>query len=152
MNSGKFLLNILLLLIIFFASSYVFSETKKNPIEIIQLNRGFYSDFINLRALERDKFLSDMQDRIVQGIGYIESVDRIERYHRNVRITAIDKEPSGLSIKFFIFADNEEYLSLLQKGDSFDFKGQFVIYTPLNSRRDAYIFDIVLEEGALSVK
>jgi hypothetical protein len=152
MKFGQNLINIIIILFIFLMSSQMFSEPLKKPEGIIQLNREFYSGFFNLKSLERDIFLNNFQDRIVQGIGYIESVDKIERYHRHVRITAIDKEAAGLTIKLYIFVDNEEYLTLLQKGDSFDFKGQFVIFTPLNSRRDAYIFDIVLEEGALSVK
>jgi hypothetical protein len=151
-KSNRLFVKIFSLLLVFILSPQVFSETKKKPVGVIQLNREFYTNLLNTKPLERDIFLGEMQDNIVQGVGFIESVDRLERYHRHIRITATDKEASGLIIKLFIFADNEEYLTLLQKGDSFDFKGQFVIFTPLNSRRDAYIFDIILEEGALSVK
>jgi hypothetical protein len=140
---------ITLTLLAFLIGSESFSETKK---KVIQLNQAFYSDLHKSKALDRDILLNGMQGVIVQGRGYVESVDKNERYRRHYRITAIDNEALELNIRLYIFVDNEEYLTLLKKGDSFDFKGQFVIFTPLNSRRDAYIFDIILEEGALSVK
>ncbi|MBN2402286.1 MAG: hypothetical protein JXN64_07780 [Spirochaetes bacterium] len=141
--------NIIFIFLAFLISSESFSETKP---AVIQLNHEFYANLLKSKALNRDILLNGMQGAIVQGRGYVESVDKMERYRRHYRITAIDNEALELNIRLFIFADNEEYLTLLKNGDSFDFKGQFVIFTPLNSRRDSYIFDIILEEGALSVR
>ncbi len=151
MKIFKTIINILLIIPAFLICSYAFQDEKKKPVDVIHLNREFYMNFLNTRVIERDILLGEMQDRIVQGRGYVDSVDKIDRYHRHIRITVIDNEAAGLNIRLFIFADNEEYISLLQKGDAFDFKGQFVVFTPLSSKRDAYIFDIILEEGALSV-
>jgi hypothetical protein len=145
-NLGR---NIIFVFFAFVLSTVTFSETKN---KVIQLNHEFYADLLKSKALARDVLLNGMQGAIVQGSGYVESVEKSERYRRHFRITAIDNEASDLNIRLYIFADNEEYLTLLKKGDSFDFKGQFIIFTPLNSRRDSYIFDIILEEGALSVK
>ena len=141
--------NILLILLFILAGSQLFSGTDK---KVIQLNKEFYRDLIKSKALTRDILLNGMQGAVVQGRGYIESVDKTERYRRNYRIIAIDNDAQELNIRLYIFTDNEEYLTLLKKGDSFDFTGQFVVFTPLNSRRDSYIFDIILEDGALSVK
>ncbi len=131
------------------SATFAFSDTKD---KIIQLDHEFYSNIVKSKPLARDVLLNGMQGAIVQGSGFVESVEKSERYRRHFRITAISNETSDLNIRLYIFAGQEEYLTLLKKGDSFDFKGQFVIFTPLNSRRDAYIFDIILEEGALSVK
>ena len=133
-------------------SSQVFSETREKPISVIQLNKEFYTNFSRSSPIERDILLNKMLNEVLQGRGYVESVEKIERYHRNYRIVAIESEALNLNIRFYIFTDNEEYPYLLKKGDFFDFKGQFIIYTPLSSRRDSYIFDIVLEDGALVVK
>ncbi len=145
----EILRNIIFILLALVISSESFPEIKS---KVIQLNHEFYADLIKSKALTRDILLNGMQGAIVQGSGYVESVEKNERYRRHFRITAIDNEASELNIRLYIFADNEEYLTLLKKGDLFDFKGQFVIFTPLNSRRDSYIFDIILEDGALSVK
>jgi hypothetical protein len=143
------IINIIFVFLAIVTGTVSFSETKD---KIVQLNHEFYAGLLKSKPLVRDVLLNGMQGVIVQGSGYVESVEKSERYRRHFRITAIDNEASDLNIRLYIFADNEEYLTLLKKGDSFDFKGQFVIFTPLNSRRDAYIFDIILEEGALSVK
>ena len=141
--------NIILILLIFFIGSQSFSNANK---KVIQLNREFYGDLIKSKALTRDILLNGMQGAVVQGRGYVESVDKTERYRRNYRIIAIDNDAQELNVRLYIFTDNEDYLTLLKKGDSFDFTGQFVVFTPLNSRRDSYILDIILEDGALSVK
>ncbi|MFH0975920.1 MAG: hypothetical protein V1874_09080 [Spirochaetota bacterium] len=143
-------LKVVLVILILLFADYSSSQIKKKPV--IQWNQAFYTKILNLKAIERDSLLNEMQNSIVQGRAYVESVEKTERYRRHFRITAIDNEASDLNIRLYIFTDNQEYLTLLQKGDFFDFKGQFVVYTPLNSRRDSYIFDIILEEGALSVK
>ena len=142
---------ILLTFTVFVFSSYASPEDKKNP-SVIQLNQEFYANLLKSNALGRDKLLNNMNGLMVQGSGYVESVERVERYRRHFRISAIDSAAQDLNMRLYIFVDNEEYLTLLKKGDLFDFKGQFVVFTPLNSRRDSYILDIILEEGALSVK
>ena len=131
-------------------NSYSLSETKKS--EVVQLDMEFYSRLVKSNPLSRDTFLNELQGGLFQGRGYVESVTKSERYHRHFRITAIENSAGDFNVRLYIFTDNEEYLNLLKKGDLFDFKGQFVVFTPLNSRRDSYIFDIILEEGALSVK
>lgn len=120
--------------------------------EIIKLDKEFYSAFIKKQAVKRDNFLRAMFNRTLQGRGYIESAGSYQRYHRNYRIKIIDSESLSLNIKIYVFTDNEEYLKILKKGDLFEFKGQFIISTPLSSSRDSYIFDIVLEDGALVVE
>jgi hypothetical protein len=145
-----FKFKIIFLILILFSADYSSSQIKKKPI--VQWNEAFYTKILNSKAIERDNLLNEMQNSIVQGRAYVESVEKTERYRRHFRITAIDNEASDLNIRLYIFTDNQEYLTLLQKGDFFDFKGQFIVCTPLNSRRDSYIFDIILEEGALSVK
>lgn len=129
----------------------VYPDTEEIPAKPIILNKKFYSKFIKTEAIKRDLFFDEILNKILQARGIVEAVGTFKRYHRQVRII-INSEIKKPSIQFFIFTDNEEYLSILNKGDIFEFKGQFVIYTPLNSARDSYIFDIILEDGALVVK
>ncbi|MBN2039051.1 MAG: hypothetical protein JW864_03355 [Spirochaetes bacterium] len=133
-----------------FFSSFVFAQPV-NKENVKYLDNSFYKVFLNSSEIERDSLLSEFQNKIVQGRAYVESVDKFERYHRRFRITAIDKESNYLNIRLYLYTDNEEYFTLLKRGDQFDYKGQFVIHTPLSSRKDAYIFDIILEELALII-
>lgn len=142
--------NILCILFIGLFTSFVFSKPEKKD-NIKYLNKDFYKLFLKSSAIERDGILSGLQNEIVQGRGYVDTVETSGRYHRRFRITAIDSEAHELNIRLFLYTDNEEYLTLLKKGDIFDYRGQFVIFTPLSSRKDSYIFDIILEEVAINI-
>lgn len=144
-------ISFLLLFLLSGFNFHVYSQNEKEP-EIIKLDKEFYSVFITKQAIERDNILRAMFNKTLQGRGYIESVGSYERYHKGFRIKIIDSESLSLNIKFYIFTDNEEYLNILKKGDLFEFKGQFIISTPLSSRRDSYIFDIILEDGSIVVE
>ena len=92
-----------------------------------------------------------MLNKIIAGKGYVQTVDTHKRYNRQFRIIISNKSTKP-DILIYIFTDSDEYISILNKDDPFEFKGQFIIYTPLNSKRDSYIFDIILEDGALVVE
>ncbi len=141
--------NKLFLTIILFACSVLYADTVKN--NIIELNKKFYSELSALMPIERDGFLEKFRNEIVQGRARVESVGSIARYRRRFRIAAVDPDAANLNIIFNIFTDNEEYLSLLQKGDTFEFKGQLALLTPTDTNRESYIFDVILEEGALNI-
>ena len=119
---------------------------------LIILNRAFYSNFIRMESIKRDFFLDNILNRIFQGKGYVDTVENFSRYNKKFRIVIRDSEALNLNIRYNIFTDKSDYFNMLKKSDIFEFKGQFIIYTPLNSRRDAYIFDIILIDGALVVE
>ncbi len=141
--------NILFLLLIV---SLSYANTDKNSNELIILNKDFYSNFFKIDPIKRDFYLDKMLNKILQGKGYVESVESYERYQKEYRIVIKDSEALNLNIRYNIFTDNRDYLTLLKKSELFEFRGQFIIYTPLNSRKDSYIFDIILSSGALIVK
>ncbi len=128
-----------------------YSDKKENSANPIALDKRFFSDFQKTDIIRRDLLLDELLNKILQSKGQVESVGSYERYHRRFRII-INNTNNTPSIRFYIFTDNDEYLKLLNKNDLFEFKGQFVIYTPLSSNRDSYIFDIILEDGALVVE
>ncbi len=150
MNS---LYNIILYLIILSLSLNInlYSKQKNKPGNIVLIDDKFYSNFRKTDPIKRDSYLDNLLNKIIHCKGYVVSVNEYNRYHRQFRIVVTQKSKNP-DIKFYIFTDNDEYISLLKKGDPFEFKGQFVIYTPLNSKRDSYIFDIILEDGALVVE
>lgn len=143
---------ILSFMFIFSFSFDVYTEKQVESDEAIILNKLFYSNILKTSPIKRNLLIDALQNKIIQGKGYVELVESKERYHRRFRIIIIDSEAVNLNIRLYIFTNNEEYLKLLTKGDLFEFKGQFVTYTQLGTRRDSYIFDIILEDGALVVK
>lgn len=111
----------------------------------------FYTRLQAEPVIRRDFYLDTRLNKILAGRGRVVAVDTAGRYKRRYRIVL-----SGLAaspkITFYVYADGDDYRTLLAVDDLFEFKGQFVVYTPVDSRRDAYIFDIVMEEGAVVVE
>ncbi len=116
------------------------------------LGREFYAGLQNADPIQRDQYLESQLNMILTGKGYVQSIDSFNRYHRRYRITVISNQAENLNIIYYLFTDKEEYLKLVNKNDLFEFRGQFVIFTPLSSRRDSYIFDIIMEDGAIVVE
>ncbi len=126
-------------------------KEKKEAGSPVIFDDKFYSEMLGIDPIKRDLFLDKILNKIVTGRGFVESVTSRRRYDRNFRITIRNKEKNH-NVLFYIFSDNDQYVSILNKDDPFEFKGQFIIYTPVNSRRDLYIFDIILEDGAIVVE
>ena len=142
---------ILLIILLAGLSLRVFSADKKHTLPPVILDDKFYSEMQGVDPIKRDLFLDKILNKIVQGRGYVESVSSHRRYDRNFRIVVRNKEKDH-NVLFYIFSDNDQYVSILNKDDPFEFKGQFIIYTPVTSKRDLYIFDIILEDGAVVVE
>ena len=139
-------------ILIFFIISSLYSKAEERSEDPLILNKMYYSSFLKIAPIKRDCFLDEALNKVLRGRGYIEAVESFNRYNRRFRIILIDSEALKLNIRLYIFTNNEEYLKTLKKGDLFEFNGQFVLYTPLNSIRDSYIFEVILEDGSLMVK
>jgi len=136
-------------ILILFAIFFAIDLDAQNPNV---LSKEFYANLQSSEPIRRDFLLDGQLNKIIQGKGYVDSIDKTERYHRRFRIVVIGNETPNLNIIYYLFTDNEEYIKVLNKKDLFEFKGQFVIYTPLSSRRDSYIFDIIMEDGAILIE
>ncbi len=145
-TAWKNLLLILLLLVPLYA------ENRKNTIDTLILNSEFFSAFTKIEPIKRDLYLDERLNIVLRGRGYVESVEADKRYNMKYRIIVKDSEALNLRIRYNIYTNNEEYRTILKKSELFEFAGQFIIYTPLNSKRDSYIFDIVLHRGSLVLR
>lgn len=114
------------------------------PIE----HREFFERLASLPPIMRDGFLDEQVNRLLNGTGHVVSVDELSRYNRGVRIIATESATSSMNITYYIFTDQRSFLTSFKKNDAFAFSGLFKVYTPLSSRRDSYLFDVVLVEGA----
>ncbi len=120
--------------------------------EVKILGVEFYTALQNTDPVKRDFFLAENVNKIITGCGYVQSVENWDRYRRRYRIVINAKDIKNLNLIYYVFTDNRDYLKILKKNDLFEFRGQLVIYTPLNSRRDSYILDVILEDGAVIVE
>jgi len=63
-----------------------------------------------------------------------------------------ETERYGIAVRYFIFVDKKESIALLKEGVTLEFTGQLMAYTPLTAYRSSYVFDILLEKGAILVE
>jgi len=108
---------------------------------------AFYTRLQAAPPIRRDFFLDAHLNKLLSGRGRVISVDAAGRYKRRYRIVLAGLSASP-KITFYLFVDGDDYRGLLSEGDLFEFKRQIAVYTPLNTRRDAYIFDVGMEEGS----
>jgi len=127
-------------------------ETKVS--ELVILNNAFYGIVANLPAIIRDDFFNDNINKIVQTRGMVLSIGKFNRYRKRYRLVASDQDAlqMGFSIIYYVYLDDENTVNLIAKDQFFEFSGQLMSCTPVNTRRDSYILDIVLEKGAVLVK
>ena len=102
-----------------------------------------------MNPIEKDKYILSLQKNIISAKVVIESVDENTEYKRSYRITSTLVESNQTTFIFHIYSEKKDYIDLMKKGDIFEFKGQMVLYTPLNTKRDKYIIDVILQDGAM---
>ncbi len=146
----KKIIGIFVFLIIF--SGVLFSEDQGRNVTVV--NSGFYRKILQTPVIMRDKFFEKKINFIWQGRGTVKAVYQLERYRKKYMVELVDSDAGkfGIKLNYFIFTDNEDWKKVLTPGEVFDFKGQCIIITPLNTQRNSYVVDIVLEHGALLVQ
>ncbi len=120
----------------------------------VVLDKKFFSDFQHTPPVLRDGFFNERLNSIVQGKGQVRSIDKVQRYKKKFRVVLVDLEAEKLNIKvlYYVYIDSKTSISMLKAEESLEFSGQLVAYTPVNSRRDTYILDVIFEKGAMLVE
>ncbi|MBN2158051.1 MAG: hypothetical protein JW807_01555 [Spirochaetes bacterium] len=147
-------LNVFLVSIVLALSAPVISEEEGKSPDAISLDRRFFTDFFRTSPILRDSFLESKINAVVQGRGLIKSIKKLDRFKKHYRIVLVDQDAEGMNLRFVyhIYIDSRNSISLLKEEERLEFSGQLVACTPLNSRRDAYILDIIFEKGAVLVE
>ncbi len=117
--------------------------------EVFIFNSANIARISKMNPIERDKFILSLQKKIISARVIIDSVSVNTEYKRDYRIDSVFPDSNQIIFIFHIYSEKKDYIELMKKGDIFDFKGQLVLSTPLNIKRDRYIIDIILQEGAI---
>jgi hypothetical protein len=120
----------------------------------LPLDKKFYVEFYRTPPVLRDDFLESKLNTIVIGRGMITSINKIQKFKKNFRIVMMDQEAERLNIRitYHVYIDSKHSISMLKEKENLEFSGQLIAYTPTNSKRDAYILDIIFEKGAMLVE
>lgn len=144
-------MNRMLHILTIFLCTIVTVNVLAGEIKEIILDAAWYATLQNSDAIARLQMLEALKDTLVKSQGTVVKVEESSILKKKYRIILYVNLPK-LKIMYYCYTDKEDYLDLLQQGDAFEFSGQFIIATPLNTKVDAIICDIILEDGAVIVK
>ncbi len=134
----------------FFSLLLLFCTTASFSDEGIVVNSAFFKKFNRTHPLHRDKFLENSLTGVIIGQGLVTGVEERNVFKKKYQITMEQKGLGKIKFIYHIFLSNT--VELLKKGDLFEFKGQCVGITPIDTMRRIYIIDIIFKEGSTIIK
>ena len=115
------------------------------------LDTQWYALLQNSDAIKRLQILDALKDKVVKAQGQVVKVEESNLLKKKYRIILSVSLPK-VKMLYYCYTDKADYVDLLQPQDTFEFSGQFVVATPLNTKVDSIICDIILEDGAVVIK
>ncbi|MEW6525884.1 MAG: hypothetical protein AB1444_04355 [Spirochaetota bacterium] len=143
----KWIYSTILFLLYAIVTVHVTADEAKEVI----LDNQWYASLQNSDAIKRLQMLDALKDRVVKAQGQVVKVEESNLLKKKYRIILSVNLPR-IKILYYCYTDKEDYSDLLQPEDTFEFSGQFVVATPLNTKVDTIVCDIILEDGAVLVK
>lgn len=149
MNSDR-LKRIFIISLIAFCTGGISSGEEADVV----LDGRFFRDFNVRQLIQRDEYLEDLTKKIVIGRGIITGISVNDRYKKKYRITIESSDSAAYNQKiiFFVFLENKDTVDLLSLNSKFEFKGQMMGYTPLSTKRNEYIIDVILMDGSTVIE
>ena len=120
----------------------------------VVIDAGFIKDFNSRQLIQRDELFESLINRIVIGRGIITDISVKARYKKKYRlvIESLDSAAYNQKFIFYVFLDNKDTIDLLNLDTRFEFKGQLMGYTPLATKRNEYILDVILMDGSTIIE
>jgi len=115
------------------------------------LDTQWYALLQNSDAIKRLQILDALKNKVVKAQGQVVKVEESHLLKKKYRIILSVSLPK-VKMLYYCYTDKADYVDLLQPQDTFEFSGQFVVATPLNTKVDSIICDIILEDGAVVIK
>ncbi len=143
----KWIHSTILLLLCAIVTVHVTADEAKEVI----LDTQWYTSLQNSDPIKRLQMLDAIKDKVVKAQGQVVKVEESNLLKKKYRIVLSVNLPK-IKILYYCYTNTEDYSDLLQPQDTFEFSGQFIVATPLNTRIDTILCDIILEDGAVLVK
>ena len=115
---------------------------------------SFFKEFNKKSLIQRDEFFEAITNKIILGRGKITEITPNQRYKKKhrIKIEASDSAAYGQKFIFYVFIENKDMVDLLSVGSKFEFKGQFMGFTALSTKRNEYIIDVLIMEGSTLIE
>ena len=119
----------------------------------IIINNAYVSSLASRVVIVRDQFVQQSVNSIIQARGEILSIDRRGKFNRQFRLKVRDtaSDRHGIDIIYYIYLNRDDTFEMLNAGMSYEFNGQVLFATPLNSARTSFGYGVLLGEGAILI-
>lgn len=124
---------------------------KPRPAVVHSMDSAFFAALASDPMIDRDSRIQSRLNSIIEGVAAVTKIEQRSQYKKKVCIVASATQ-SKITIIYNIYTENPDFGELLQPGQKMSFKGQMVSVAHVNTRRDTYIVDIILEDGAAVVE
>jgi hypothetical protein len=120
----------------------------------ITFDAQFFQNFQKIPAISRDDFFEEKLNRIIICRGIVTAIAPSKLHKKKFRISlkANEADKYGLIITYHVHAEKKDSAAILSNGMGFEFSGQLIAYTPIDIKRNEYIFDVMLEKGAIVIE
>ncbi|MBN2078225.1 MAG: hypothetical protein JW838_04625 [Spirochaetes bacterium] len=153
MNPGK---NFAVLPVVFVAMALSLRVAGEAPDEKarVLLDRSFYIALRRTPRIMRNSFLEKRLNALVVARGMVSATGENKLFDKRYRIILTDPEAEslGMRIVYHIYADRLDSIEMLSEHRLYEFSGRLVAYTPLSTKRESYILDVILEKGAVVIE
>lgn len=142
----------IVLLMLFLAIVPVNSFSQRDVV----LDEKYFQSLQNSDAITRLQMLNALKNNIIKSTASVMQVELTGSMKRDIvkktyKIVLAQNLPR-LTIIFNCYTNQDDYFDLLQAGDAFEFTGQCIAATPLNTRFNRFVIDIILEDGAIVIR
>ena len=122
--------------------------------DVIVFDSVFFKKFSSVHPIKKDIVFENMLNKQVIGRGIIRSVSLYKRYKKKYRIIIESAESSRYNHKvlYYVFLEDKNTTDILDLNSKFEFKGHLIGYTPLGTKRNEYILDIIFIEGSTIIE
>ena len=145
-----------LILVIFMSAGQLprGAEGKSGDATPLHLDRSFFMAMRRTSPVTRDSFLEERLGAVIIARGSVTAVAEKKMFDRSFRIILTDTaaEALGLKIVYHLYAREPGPAGLIPGSGMFEFSGRLAAYTPLATKRDHYILDVILEKGAVVIE
>lgn len=137
-----------------FIMSIIFTSYVSGDNAEVVMDAGFFKELSSKQVIQRDEIFDSLNGKIIIGRGKIISIAPNERYKKKYRVIIESSDSAEYDQKFlfYVFLENQNTVELLSADSGFEFKGQFMGYTPLGTRRNEYIIDVVMMDGSTVIE
>jgi hypothetical protein len=128
-------------------------KAEEPAVKTIIINNEYLSSLSAKPVIARDQFVQQSVNTLIQARGKILSIDKNGKYNRQYRLKVKDSTSikQGMDIVYYIYLNKDETFKMLAVNMSYEFNGQVLFTTPLNSARTSYAYSILLGEGAILI-